>query len=252
MTNLRGPINHFASGPAHELLAGRAVFGTLTKSLCINLALLLVITPVSPAQQPVQNAAPVPPQIASAHTIFVSNGGGSNYFDMLVTGGADRAYNSFYSDLQQSSQYLLVSAPAQADLIFEISAVAPAEYEGKGITSYNPQLILSILDPQTRVVLWTASANVRALGTKKHRDRGFDQSMAVLVDKLAQVTGQTLTAQQAKAVEDNSRWSSTGAKVILVVGIAAVVGMAIYGFHRVEHPPTLQQPPLAPGFGTIP
>ncbi len=209
MKNFRGPINHMAAGRVHELLDGRAVLGALTRSLCITLALLLVITPVSPAQQPVPNAAPVPPQIALAHTVFVSNGGGDNYFDYLVTGGVDRAYNSFYAGLQQSSQYELVSAPTEADLIFEIRAIAPAVYSGKGITSYDPQLILSILDPQTQAVLWTTSANVRALGTKKNRDRRFDESMAVLVDKLAQVTGQPLTAQQAKAVEDNSRWSNT-------------------------------------------
>ena len=251
MKDVRGPINHVVPGRAHELLAGRAVFGTLTRSLCITLALLLVITPVSPAQQPVQNAAPVPPQIVWAQTVFVSNGGADNYFDMLVTGGADRAYNSLYADLQQANWYQLVSAPADADLILEIRAVAPAVYDGKGVVAYNPQLILSVLDPQTRAVLWTTTANVRALGRQKQRDHGFDQSIAVLVDKLAQVTGQPLTAQQLKDVKDNSRMPRAGI-VFLFVGLAAVVALAIYGIHRVNHPPTLPQPTLPPGFGTIP
>jgi hypothetical protein len=252
MKNFRGLINQLAAARVHELLDRRVVFGALTRSLCITLALLLVITPVTPAQQPAQDFAPVPPQVTSAHTVFVSNGGGDNYFEYLVTGGVARAYSSFYSALQQSNQYQLVSAPAQADLIFEIRAIAPAVYDGQGITSYNPQLVLSILDPQTRTVLWTTSANVRAMGSLKRRDRGFDQSMAVLIDKLAQVTGQPLTAQQAKAVQDNSRWSNTGAIVLMVVGLATVAGMAAYGFHRVAHSPTLQQPTLPPGFGTIP
>jgi len=213
--------------------------------LCITLALLLAITPVVPAQQTAQNAAPVPSQIASAHTIFVSNGGGSNFFDQF-TGGADRAYNAFYADVQQSSQYRLVGAPAQADLIFEIRAIAPAVNNGD-VVAYNPQLILSILDPQTRAVLWTTSANVRALGTQKRLDRGFDESMAVLMDKLARVTGQPLTAQQMKAVQDNSRWP-TAAKVFVAVGIAAFVGLTTYGVYRATHPPTLPTPTIPPGF----
>ena len=232
------------------------VFAASTRTLSITLALLLVITPVLPAQQPTQNPAPVPAQIASARTVFVSNGGGDNYFDMF-TDGADRAYNILYADLLWLSQYQLVSAPAQADLVFEIRSVAPAIYEGKGAISYNPQLILSILDPQTRAVLWTTSANVRALGTKKHRDRGFDQSMAVLVYKLAQVTGQPLTAQQAKAVKDNSR-IPTAAKVILVAGAVLSAGFGSYVIYRATHPPALQQPllppfpPFPPAFGTKP
>jgi hypothetical protein len=216
----------------------------LRKSLCSTLALALAITPALRAQQTIPNAAPIPPQIAAAHTIFVSNGGGSNYFDQF-TGGPDRAYNSLYADLRQSSQYQLVASPSQADLIFEIRSIAPAVDDGNGGTVYNPQLILSVLDPQTKTVLWTTSANVRAIGTRSRRDRGFDQSMAVLVDKLAQVTGQPLTAEQLKAVNNNSRMP-TAAKVFIAVGIAAFVGLTTYGIYRVTHPPTLTAPTLSP------
>jgi hypothetical protein len=225
------------------------MFSVFSKFLCSTLALSLVFTPIlqaqqttsGQAQQAAPNAAPVPAQIASARRVFVSNGGGNNYFDMF-TGGPDRAYNSFYADLRQSSQYQLVGSPAEADLIFEIRAIAPSVDTGNGV-AYNPQLILSILDPQTRAVLWTTSANVRALGTKKRRDQGFDQSMAVLVDKLAQITGQPLTAEQVKAVKQNSRMS-TAAKVFIVVAIAASVVLTTYGIYRVTHPPTLTPPAL--------
>lgn len=224
------------------------MFAVMNKSLCFTFALVLAATPAVQAQQAIPNAAPIPPQIASAHTVFVSNGGGSNFFDQF-TGGPDRAYNSLYADLRQSSQYQLVSSPAQADLIFQIRAIAPSTYDGNGVISYNPQLILNILDPQTKAVLWTTSANVRALGTKSRRDKGFDQSMAVLVDKLAQVTGQPLTAEQQKAVRDNSRMP-TAAKVFIAVAIAAGVGLTTYGIYRVTHPPTLPTPTL-PGYPAI-
>jgi hypothetical protein len=209
--------------------------------LCIVLAWFLIIT-TAPAQQPTPaTAAPVPSQILSAHAVFVSNGGGGNYFNMF-TGGPDRAYNAFYAELHEADRYQLVSVPAQADLIFEIRGIAPAVSDG----DTDSQLILSIIDPQTHAVLWTTNANVRAFGTQMRRDRGFDQSVAVLVSKLDQVTGQPLTPAETKAVKNNSRMSA-GMKVFIVVSIAASVAFAAYGAYRVSHPPSL--PPLpAPAF----
>jgi hypothetical protein len=217
----------------------------IRKSLCLALAWVLVVIPTVQAQQSSSVAgAPVPPQIFSAKSVFVSNGGGSNYFN-LFTGGPDRAYNTLYALLQQSNRYQLVSAPAQADLIFEIRAIAPSVSTGDAV-GYNPQLILNILDPKTSTVLWTTSDNVRALGTQKRRDRGFDQSVGVLLDKFGQVTGQPLTPEQAKAVRNNSRMP-TATKVLIFAGIAATAAFAAWGAYRVSHPPalpTLSQPAL--------
>ena len=220
------------------------MFAAINRLLCTTLALSLAITPVLQAQQTTSNAAPVPPQIAAAHKIFVSNGGGSNYFNMF-TGGPDRAYNSLYAELQQSSRYQLVSSPTEADLIFEIRSIAPAvdtsTPDSPGGIAYNPQLILSVQDPATHAVLWTTSANVRAIGTQRRRDREFDQSLEVAVDKLRLVTGEQLTPAQIKAIQSNSRMS-TAAKVFIVVGVAAFVALTTYGVYRVTHPPTLPTP----------
>jgi len=214
----------------------------LRKSLCIALAWFLILIPTVNAQQPVPAVpAPVPPQILSAHAVFVSNGGGSNYFD-IFTGGPDRAYNTFYADLQKANRYQLVSSPAQADLIFAIRAIAPAVGDVDNV-GYNPQLVLSILDPKTNVVLWTTSDNVRAFGTQKHRDKDFDQSIDILMDKLSQVTGQPLTAEQAKAVRSNSRMP-TAAKVFIFASIAVGAAFAAYGAYRISHPPSLPTPTL--------
>jgi hypothetical protein len=211
----------------------------IRKPLCLVLAWVLVVIPTVQAQQP--TSAPVPPQISSAKSIFVSNGGGSNYFNMF-TGGPDRAYNTLYALLQQSNRYQLAGTPAQADLIFEIRAIAPSAYTGD-VVAYNPQLILNILDPKTSTVLWTTSDNVRAIGTQKRRDRGFDQSVAVLLDKFGQVTGQQLTPEQVRAVHNNSRMP-TAAKAFIFVGIAAAAAFAAYGAYRVSHPPALATPTL--------
>jgi hypothetical protein len=156
----------------------------------------------------------------------------------MFTGGPDRAYNTFYGEIERANRYQLVSSPAQADLIFEIGAVAPAVYGGHDTVDYNPQLVLSIRDPRTSAVLWTTRANVRVFGRQKSRDRQFDQCVAVLIDKLGQVTGQPLSAEQAKAVRDNSR-IPTGAKVFLFVGLAAAAAFGAYGAYRVTHPPAM-------------
>jgi hypothetical protein len=221
------------------------MFAAWSKSLCIQLALMLVVTPVLPAQQTIPNPAPVPPQIAAAHKIFVSNGGGSNYFNMF-TGGPDRAYNSLYAELQQSSRYQLVSSPADADLIFQIRSIAPAvdasTPDSPGGTAYNPQLILSVQDPATHAVLWTTSANVRAFGRKNTRDAEFDQALEVVVDKLRQVTGEQLTPAQIKAIHANSG-TPTATKVLFIAVICTGVALLVYGIYRVTHPYTL--PPVS-------
>ncbi len=225
------------------------MFSELRKSLSIVLSSALVFAPVLAAQQtPAEGAAPVPPQVLNAHAVFISNGGGSNYFE-IFDGGPNRGYNTFYSELKKTGHYELVSSPAQADVIFEIRSIAPAVSGPHDITDYNPQVILTIRDPKSSAVLWTASANVRAIGTKKHRDKDFDQSVAVLVDELAQVTGEPLTTAQAKAIESNSRMS-TAAKVFIITAVAGAAAMTAYGIHMIENPPKLTPPPTPsePGY----
>ncbi len=215
----------------------------LRKSLCIVLAWFLVAIPTTSAQQPgPAPSAPVPPQILSAHTVFVSNGGGSNYFQPMFTeSGPDRAYNTIVcrpADSPITTQ--LVSAPAQADVILEIRSIAPA-IGGVDNVEYNPQLILNIRDPQTSTLLWTTSANVRAAGMQKQRDQGFDQSVAVLLDVVGQLVCEQLTSEQTKAVRNNSRMTK-GVKIFIFVSIAVMVAFAAWGAYRVSHPPSL--PPL--------
>ncbi|MGA7884376.1 MAG: hypothetical protein WCA44_01445 [Acidobacteriaceae bacterium] len=224
------------------------MFSELRKSLALVLSSALVLTPVLPAQQAGTDTGPVPPEVLTAHAVFVSNGGGSNYFQ-IFDGGPNRAYNTFYSQLKKAGHYELVSSPSQADVIFEIRAIAPA-VPVNDAPSYNPQVILTIRDPKTNAVLWTASANVRVIGTKKRRDRQFDQSVAVLVDELAQVTGQPLTTAQTKAIDSNSRMP-TAAKVFIFASLGAGAALTAWGIYRINNPPKLTPPPM-PGMPSYP
>lgn len=223
------------------------MFSEIRKTLCIVMSGFLVLTPMLPAQQADSGTAPVPSQVLNAHAVFVSNGGGSNYFD-LFSGGPNRAYNTFYKQLKQTHQYELVGSPAEADLIFQIRAIAPAVSGLHDTVSYNPQVILTIRDPRTNAVLWSESANVRPFGTKSRRDRQFDKSVAVLVDKLAQATGQPLTDTQTKAIAANSKMPSFS-KVFLVSAIAGAAAFTAWGIYRVSNPPKLN-PPLTPTLPT--
>jgi hypothetical protein len=217
---------------------------TLRKLLCCTLALLLASTPLTRAQQ-TSTATPVPPQITSAHSIFISNGGGTNYFNAF-TGGPDRGYSQVYAALQQWNRYQLVDSPSQADLLFEIHAIAPAISTGTdGSIGYNPQLILRILDPKTNALLWTTTANVKAGGGQSSRDKGFDESVAVLVDRVRQLTGEQLNPTQAKAIRSNNQMP-TSTKILIGVGIGAAVGVAILGIYKVTHMNTPTLPTIPP------
>lgn len=217
------------------------MFSAIQKALCLACSFVLILTPTLNAQQAKVGAAPLPPQVLNAHTVFIANGGGSNYFD-IFRGGPNRAYNTFYKDMKKANRYELVSSPEEADVIFEIRAIAPGVSGTNDIVSYNPQVILTIRDPKTNVVLWTESANVRASGTKNRRDRQFDMSVAVLVDKLAQVTGQPLTLAQTRAIAKNSG-IPTADKVFIAASIAGTAALVGFGIHAMSHPAKLTPPP---------
>lgn len=222
---------------------------TIRKLFCYSLALVFLnTTTLLRAQSTASTASSLaPPQVTSAHTIFISNAGGSTYFN-IFTGGADRAYTQLLGALEKWNHYQIVQSPSQADLIFEIQAIAPATASpGNDVPGgYNPQLVLRIRDPQSNAILWTTTANVRASGLQKSRDKGFDESVAVLADHLRQLTGEQLTTEQQAAVRSNASTHSKAMIALLIGGIAGVVVMTVVGIHLVhEHEnQTLTPPPL--------
>jgi hypothetical protein len=217
----------------------------LRRLLCFTLALLLASTPLTRAQQTSTAAPPIPPQIISAHSIFIANGGGTNYFNTF-SGGPDRGYSQLFTALHQWTRYQVVDSPAQADLIFEIHAISPVVGAGDNVV-YNPQLILRILDPKTNALLWTTTANVKAAGGQSSRDKGFDESVTALVDRVRQITGEQLSPTQIKAIRSNKQMP-TSTKILLAAGIGAAVGLTIFGVYKVTHvkTPTLPTIPSCP------
>lgn len=152
----------------------------------------------SRAQVKATPPAPIPSQILSAKNIFISNGGGASdpytgrYGDF--SGGPDRAYNEFYAALKTFPKYALASAPADADLVFEISFTEfPVLAEaGKGsVTVADARFRLVIVDPKAHVTLWTITEYVGGALLEGNREKNFDQAMGRIVADLQALTSST-------------------------------------------------------------
>jgi hypothetical protein len=142
-------------------------------------------------QQGAAGAAPVPPLIASAKKVFISNaGGGCDLFGKAgFSGGPSRPYDQFYAALKSWGRYELVASPADADLAFEISFPCPSEgtnvVRGDSVAPlYDPQLRLVILDVKTHFTLWDITEHVQPASSQSKRDKNFDRAMNKLVDDL--------------------------------------------------------------------
>jgi hypothetical protein len=150
--------------------------------VCLGFAMLLVTVPALLAQTVAASAAPLPSQIVTAKKIFISNTGGG--FDSSAwSGGPDRIYNEFYAAMKSWGRYEFVSAPGDADLVLDVNVIRD---------SVVWQFKLEILDPKTRIVLWTQYEPIKVTVSQKTRDKNFDDTINKLVTDL-----KTLTAQPA-------------------------------------------------------
>ncbi len=157
---------------------------------------LLFSSPGVGAQQTVSGeaTAPVPPAIRAAKTVFVSNAGSdSGLFPHPFSGGADRAYNQFYTELKSWGRYEVVSNPQEADLILELqltSPLGPADAsKQKGASDPWPMFRLVIYDQKSHYILWTLTQTIQPANLQKTHDRNFDESLTALTAELKNVSG---------------------------------------------------------------
>jgi len=152
---------------------------------------ILTSAPVLNAQQTKGPApGPVPEQIGAAQKVFISNAGGESFeavIDQTVfNGGPDRPYNEFYAALNGWGRYDLVSSPADADLVLEITWALTDTGLKLPVLG---QLRLQVIDPRTHVTLWSFIEYVRGAILLGNRDKNFDQAMNTIVSRLKQLTG---------------------------------------------------------------
>jgi hypothetical protein len=145
-------------------------------TFCIAAVIALLTVPIAAAKKvPDPPAAPIPTQILTGKKVFISN---SESTADIIFRVPDLTYNVLYDHMQSWGKYELVTAPADADLIFNINFV---------VLLY-PQLRLVVLDPKTHVVLWTFAEQVQPWMRQSTGRKNFDQAMANLVDDVKKLT----------------------------------------------------------------
>ena len=165
--------------------------------LAVFAALLAAVAAGSqePASAP---AAPVPPAIRAAKTIFVSNAGAdSGLFPSPFSGDSSRGYLQFYAGLKQTGQYDLVSNPADADLVLELQLTAPnGPTNGSKVNGASdpvPMFRLVVYDRKTHYILWTFTQSIQVALLQKTHDRNFDDALTAIVKGFEDLSGKAPT-----------------------------------------------------------
>jgi hypothetical protein len=155
------------------------------RQLAFCLTILGLVQVLNAQQSKGSAPAPVPAQIAAAQKVFISNAGGESLETVIdetvFNGGPDRPYNEFYSAMKTWGRFDLVSSPADADLVLEISWVLTDTGLRLPVLG---QLRLVVIDPKTHVTLWNFTEYVRGAILLSNRDKNFDQAMNTVVARL--------------------------------------------------------------------
>jgi hypothetical protein len=163
---------------------------TSSRIVGLLLAAALASPPASAQVTPVAVPAPVPNQIVAARRMFISNAGSDSYGSQTYfrltkyEGGPDRFYNQFYAAMKAWGRYELTDSPADADVVGEVRYTSPiVDKQPQYELVYDPQLNLTILDPKTRVPLWSLTEHIQPAGNKEGDNRNFDRAVSRIVDQ---------------------------------------------------------------------
>ena len=165
---------------------------------CLSVAIAVSFATAAFAQMPAYDqAGPVPPAIAAAKNIFVSNAGAdSGLFPEPFTGDPDRPYTEFYAALKATGAFTLVADPAQADLVLELRLFAP--YGPTNPTNANkqigtadprPMFRLVVYDGKTHFILWTVTQSVDYAFQQKTHDKNFDMALTEVLNQFLKIAG---------------------------------------------------------------
>ena len=165
------------------------------QTVCIIVVILQFALGASAQRSKGPAPAPIPPQIGRAQKVFISNAGGES-FEMILQqtvfdGGPDRPYNQFYAAMKDWGRYELVPAPADADLVVEVS------WDLTDTGLHLPvlgELRLVVIDPKTHVTLWTLVEHVRGAVLLGNRDKNFDQAMNTVMKRFKELVVPTAAA----------------------------------------------------------
>jgi hypothetical protein len=137
--------------------------------------LALIAVPFASAQKLVDPpVAPIPAQILSAKRAFIANGGSSVLIADTIS--PNFPYDELYAKMRSWGRYELLSAPADADLVFEIRI------------SRMFQLQLLVIDPKTHTTLWTMYEQFNEAVEDSNKRKNLDAGIAALLTGLRKLT----------------------------------------------------------------
>jgi len=100
--------------------------------------------------------------------------------EAAFSGGPDRPYNEFFAMMKAWGLYELVTSPADADMVFEVSG----KLTDTGLKLPDlGRLRLTVIDPKTHVTLWRLTEFVRE-PLLSNRDKNFDLAMTTIENRL--------------------------------------------------------------------
>lgn len=136
----------------------------------------------------------VPPAIAAAKKLFISNAGAdSGLFPEPFSGDTDRAYNQFFTALKTTGEFELVPDPSDADLVLELELIAPLgptnANKQNGTSDPVPEFRLVIYDRKTHYILWTLTESIGVALLQRTHDRNFDDALGNILRDFQRLTG---------------------------------------------------------------
>jgi hypothetical protein len=177
-------------------------------------------------------AGPIPSQIATAHTVFLSNLGADANFPI----DPDQAYTAIYDGLQGWGRYQMVSTPQQADLILQLHELSTyTTYTGNHGSTYtinNPSFVLTIVDAKSNVTLWTISSPVYLAGSKSTLARWESIAETNLVSRVKVVAGQSLSTTESADLVSAPKGHR---KAAIIIASSVFVGFAVGGPLLLHH-----------------
>jgi hypothetical protein len=169
---------------------------------------------------------PIPPQIATARKVFLTNAGADHNFPV----DENTAYNDVLIALQNWGHYQFVSSPQDAELIFSLKDAAPITgVAGDANSTYSvssPAFILTIVDAHTNTPLWTVTSPVVSYGSGKKEARWFTLSVNNLVTRVKVLAGQPVTAEEQANL---TTFPKTHRALLIGVLVGSFAGLAVAG-----------------------
>ncbi|HEV2647550.1 MAG TPA: hypothetical protein VGU46_14430 [Acidobacteriaceae bacterium] len=204
----------------------------LTCSIAVVLSVLITFdqsvyaldVPTLAAAQVAAQPIHPPAQIATAHTVFLTNAGEDANFPIDST----ESFNAIYASLRAWGHYRLVDSPDQAELVFQLHGVAPitgvSGTNGDVYSSTSPAFQLTILDPKTNVALWTITSPVDLAGRGNKRAHWISIAEENLVSRIKVLANQPLTPTETADLT-TAPHHHIGRNLLIVGG--AVAGLTV-------------------------